>query len=106
MIINKKIKHSKKPPYIAVSLRKKITLLNLSNKTEIIKTWSRGSTIIPQMIGHTISLYNGKKHTPIHITSYHVGYKLGEFVSTRTFYAHKNVNLKSTKKVKKKIKKN
>jgi small subunit ribosomal protein S19 len=105
MIINKKIEHSKKPPYIAFSLRKKINLLNLSNKIEIIKSWSRSSTITPQMIGHTISLYNGKKHIPIHITSYHIGYKLGEFVTTRTFYAHKNVNLKSTKKVKKKIKK-
>lgn len=104
MIKNKKIKHSKKPPYVISSLRKKINLLNISNNQELIKTWSRSSTIIPQMIGHTISLYNGKKHIPIYITSYHVGYKLGEFALTRTFNAHKNVNLKSTKKVKKKKK--
>jgi len=97
MQINKKIEkltHSKKPPYIAHHLLTKINNLNLSKKKEIIKTWSRASMISPIMIGHTISVHNGRKHVPIYISNYIIGHKLGEFVATRTFHAHKNVEKK------------
>lgn len=86
-----------KGPYIAYHLLAKINSNNLKGKKEVIKTWSRSSTIIPSMIGHTISVYNGQKHVPISISDQLVGHKLGEFVPTRTFKSHK----KSEKKVKK-----
>lgn len=79
----------KKGPYIAYHLLKKILFLNNNNKKEIIKTWSRASTILPIMVGHTISLYNGQRHISIYITDILVGHKLGEFVSTRKFISHK-----------------
>jgi len=79
----------KKGPYIAYHLLKKILLLNKLNKKEVIKTWSRSSTILPLMIGHTISIYNGHQHIPLYISEQLIGHKLGEFSSTRTFYAHK-----------------
>lgn len=97
MEICKKISRAKKIPYIAYHLLEKINKLNASNKKEVIKTWSRASIISPSMIGHTISVYNGRKHVPIFISNYIVGHKLGEFVATRTFHAHK----KSEKKLKK-----
>ena len=78
----------KKGPYIAYHLLKKIIFLNKNKKKEIIKTWSRASTILPLMIGHTISLYNGQKHISIYITDALVGHKLGEFVPTRKFISH------------------
>ena len=78
----------KKGPYIAYHLLKKIIFLNKTQKKEIIKTWSRASTILPLMIGHTISLYNGQKHISIYITDSLVGHKLGEFVPTRKFISH------------------
>jgi small subunit ribosomal protein S19 len=87
----------KKGPYIAYSLLKKVDNLNIKQKKEVIKTWSRSSTIIPAMIGHTIAVYNGKKHIPIYIYDQLVGHKLGEFVPTRFFKTHK----KNEKKVKK-----
>ena len=71
-----------------------IEILNLQNKKESIKTWSRASTILPLMIGHTISVYNGQKHVPVFITDQLVGHKLGEFVSTRTFRSHKKTERK------------
>jgi small subunit ribosomal protein S19 len=83
-----------KGPYIAYYLFNKIKALNTANKKEIIKTWSRSSTILPIMIGHTISVYNGKKHVPIYISDQLVGHKLGEFVPTRTFRSHKKVEHK------------
>jgi small subunit ribosomal protein S19 len=86
-----------KGPYIAYSLLQKIIILNREKKKEIIKTWSRSSTIMPIMIGHTISVYNGQKHVPVFITDLLVGHKLGEFVPTRTFRSHK----KTDRKVKK-----
>ncbi len=85
-----------KGPYIAYHLLKKIDDLNKKGKKEVIKTWSRSSTILPRMIGHTISVYNGKKHVPVFITDPLVGHKLGEFVPTRTFKSHK----KNERKVK------
>lgn len=92
-----KLKHSKKPPYVAYHLLEKINKLKNSNKKEIIKTWSRASVIIPDMIGYTISIYNGKKHIPLHITNHIIGHKLGEFISTRTFRAHKKTDQKIKK---------
>ena len=86
-----------KGPYIAYHLLNKLKNLNLTGKKEIIKTWSRSSTILPLMIGHTISVYNGQKHVPIFISDQLVGHKLGEFVPTRTFRSHK----KTERKVKK-----
>ncbi|RMF28403.1 MAG: 30S ribosomal protein S19 [Cyanobacteria bacterium J083] len=78
----------KKGPFIADSLLIKIEKLNASNKKEVIKTWSRASTIVPQMIGHTIAVHNGRQHIPIFISEQMVGHKLGEFAPTRTFRGH------------------
>jgi small subunit ribosomal protein S19 len=86
-----------KGPYIAYHLLNKLKKLNTNGKKEIVKTWSRASTILPLMIGHTISVYNGQKHVPIFISDQLVGHKLGEFVPTRTFRSHK----KTERKVKK-----
>jgi len=86
-----------KGPYIAYHLLNKLKKLNEKGKKEIIKTWSRSSTILPLMIGHTISVYNGQKHVPVFISDQLVGHKLGEFVPTRTFRSHK----KTERKVKK-----
>lgn len=86
-----------KGPYIAYHLLNKIELLNKKGQKETIKTWSRSSTILPIMIGHTISVYNGQKHVPVYISDPLVGHKLGEFVPTRTFRSHK----KTERKVKK-----
>ena len=85
-----------KGPYIAYHLLNKLKNLNNLQKKEIIKTWSRSSKILPLMIGHTISVYNGQKHIPIYISEQLVGHKLGEFVPTRNFRSHK----KSERKVK------
>nr|QCI06941.1 ribosomal protein S19 [Halydictyon mirabile] len=78
----------KKGPYIQYKLFQRIEILNQSKKTEIIKTWSRSSTIIPNMIGHTIAVYNGKQYFPVFVSDQMVGHKLGEFVPTRTFKSH------------------
>lgn len=78
----------KKSPFVAYHLLKKINKLNKAEKKDIIKTWSRSSTILPSMIGFTIAVYNGKQHVPIFISDQLVGYKLGEFVSTRNFKTH------------------
>jgi small subunit ribosomal protein S19 len=83
-----------KGPYIAYHLLNKIILFNEKNKKETIKTWSRSSTILPIMIGHTISVYNGQKHVPIFITDQLIGHKLGEFVPTRNFRSHKKTERK------------
>lgn len=80
----------KKGPYIAESLLKKVETLNNKNKKEVIKTWSRRSTISPAFINHTFAVHNGKVHVPIFITEDMVGHKLGEFAPTRTFGGHGN----------------
>ena len=84
----------KKGPYIAHHLLEKILTMNEKGNKETIKTWSRASTILPLMLGHTISVYNGKKHIPVFITDSLVGHKLGEFVPTRTFRSHKKTDRK------------
>ncbi|AMD95152.1 30S ribosomal protein S19 [Leptotrichia sp. oral taxon 847] len=76
----------KKGPFVDAYLLKKIEALG--GKKQVIKTWSRRSTIFPQFIGHTFAVYNGKKHIPVYITEEMVGHKLGEFAPTRTFYGH------------------
>ncbi|MEL6456959.1 MAG: 30S ribosomal protein S19 [Cyanobacteria bacterium J06641_2] len=78
----------KKGPFIADHLLKKIDKLNETNKKEVIKTWSRASTILPMMVGHTIAVHNGKQHVPVFISDQMVGHKLGEFAPTRTYRGH------------------
>ena len=78
----------KKGPYLLPSLAKKIEAMNKRNEKKVIKSWSRSSTIIPEMIGHTIAVHNGKKHVPVYITENMVGHKLGEFSPTRFFRGH------------------
>lgn len=85
----------KKGPYILASLLKKIEEMNKVNDKKVIKTWSRASTIFPQMVGHTIAVHDGKKHVPVYITEEMVGHKLGEFAPTRTYKGHSG-NEKST----------
>ena len=79
---------TKKGPFIDHHLEEKVEKTKQSSKKTIIKTWSRRSTIIPEMIGLNIAIYNGKKHVPIFIQDGMVGHKLGEFVPTRTFRSH------------------
>uniref|UniRef100_A0AAU6PQY6 Small ribosomal subunit protein uS19c n=1 Tax=Artemisia saposhnikovii TaxID=1027795 RepID=A0AAU6PQY6_9ASTR len=78
----------KKNPFVANNLLKKINKLNTKEEKEIIITWSRASTIIPIMVGHTIAIHNGKEHLPIYITDRMVGHKLGEFATTLNFRGH------------------
>ena len=78
----------KKGPFVAYHLLKKIDAMNANGKKDTIKTWSRASTILPMMVGHTIAVYNGRQHVPVFISDQLVGHKLGEFVSTRTFKTH------------------
>ena len=79
---------SKKMPFVAPKLLKKIEAMNESNNKEVLKTWSRASTIYPQMIGHTIAVHDARKHVPVFISEEMVGHKLGEFAPTRTFKGH------------------
>jgi small subunit ribosomal protein S19 len=78
----------KKGPFCDPKLLKRIEALNDSGEKTVLKTWSRASTVLPQMIGHTIAVHNGRKHVPIFITENMVGHKLGEFAVTRTFRGH------------------
>ncbi|HIE64831.1 MAG: 30S ribosomal protein S19 [Nitrospira sp.] len=78
----------KKGPFVDEHLAKKVSKMNASNDRKIIKTWSRRSTIIPEMIGHTMAVHNGKKFIPVYITENMVGHKLGEFSPTRFFKGH------------------
>ncbi len=78
----------KKGPYIEASLMKKIEQMNEKGDKKVIKTWSRRSTIFPDMVGHTIAVHDGRRHVPIYISEDMVGHKLGEFAPTRTFRGH------------------
>ena len=78
----------KKGPFIDDHLLKKVDVLNAAGETKVIKTWSRRSTVVPEMVGHTIAVHNGKKFIPVYITENMVGHHLGEFALTRTFKAH------------------
>lgn len=78
----------KKGPFIHKGLLAKVEAMNASGEKRVIKSWSRASTIFPQMVGHTVALHDGRKHIPVYITEDMIGHKLGEFVPTRTFRSH------------------
>jgi small subunit ribosomal protein S19 len=78
----------KKGPFVDEHLIKKVEAMNAANDRKVIKTWSRRSTIFPEMVGHTLAVYNGKKFIPVYITENMVGHKLGEFSPTRQFKGH------------------
>lgn len=86
----------KKGPYVDGRLLRKIELLNATSERRIIRTWSRDSTIFPQMVGHTIAVHDGKRHVPVYISENMVGHKLGEFAPTRHFRGHVARGEKST----------
>ena len=85
-------------PFVADELLKKIDKLNSKKEKKVIRTWSRSSTIVPLMIGHTIAIYNGREHIPVFITDQMVGHKLGEFSPTRTFRGHIKMDKKLSRK--------
>ncbi len=78
----------KKGPFIETSLLEKVEAMNRSNDRKVIKTWSRRSTVAPEMVGHTLAVHNGRKFIPVYVTENMVGHKLGEFAPTRTFKGH------------------
>ena len=78
----------KKGPFIDVHLLEKVEAMNRQNEKKVIKTWSRRSTVVPEMVGHTVAVHNGKKFIPVYVTENMVGHKLGEFSPSRTFKGH------------------
>ena len=78
----------KKGPFVSEKLLKRVEEMNESGQKKVLKTWSRSSTIFPQMVGHTIAVHDGRKHVPVYCTEDMVGHKLGEFAPTRTFRGH------------------
>ena len=78
----------KKAPYVEKKLFDRIVAMNEKNEKKVLKTWSRSSTIFPEFVGHTIAVYDGRKHVPVYVTEDMVGHKLGEFAPTRTFKGH------------------
>lgn len=78
----------KKGPFVEERLIKRIVAMNEKNEKKVVKTWSRSSTIFPDMVGHTIAVHDGRKHVPVYVTEDMVGCKLGEFAPTRTFKGH------------------
>lgn len=87
----------KKGPYVYYKLRRKVDEMNTGGKKKVIKTWSRASVIIPDMVGLTIAVHNGKQFLPVFVNENMVGHKLGEFASSRTFRAHGGKTAKATK---------
>lgn len=79
----------KKGPYVEPRLLERIIAMNEAGKKDVIKTWSRSSTIFPEMVGHTIAVHDGRRHVPVYVTESMVGHKLGEFSPSRTFRSHK-----------------
>lgn len=90
----------KKGPFVAESLLKKVEQMNGQAEKKPIKTWSRASTILPEMIGHTIAVHNGKTHVPVYIAAEMVGHKLGEFAPTRIFRSHAGTKAEKKSKAK------
>ena len=78
----------KKGPFVEERLMSRIDAMNAANEKKVVKTWSRASTIFPEMVGHTIAVHDGRKHVPVYVTEDMVGHKLGEFAPTRTFKGH------------------
>ena len=87
----------KKGPYCEEKLLQKIEQMNESGQKKVIKTWSRRSTVMPQMIGHTLAVHDGRRHIPVYVTEDMVGMKLGEFAPTRTYRGHAGRNEKSSR---------
>ena len=88
----------KKGPFVSERLIGRIQAMNASGKKTVIKTWSRPSTIFPEMVGHTIAVHDGRKHVPVYVTEEMVGHKLGEFAPTRTFRGHRGSEKSSSAK--------
>ena len=88
----------KKGPFVNEALYNRIAAMNESGKKTVVKTWSRSSTIFPQMVGHTIAVHDGRKHVPVYVTEEMVGHKLGEFAPTRTFRGHRGTEKSSAAK--------
>jgi len=86
----------KKGPFVEISLLEKVEVMNRGGGKRVIKSWSRRSTIVPEMIGHTIALHNGRKFIPVYVTENMVGHKLGEFAPTRHFRGHTTKTEKAT----------
>lgn len=86
----------KKGPYIEEKLLAKVKQMNEKNEKKVIKTWSRRSTIFPEMVGHTLAVHDGRKHVPVYVTEDMVGHKLGEFAPTRTYRGHGGHTERST----------
>ena len=89
---------TKKGPFVHARLLKKIEAMNASGNKEVIKTWSRSSTVFPQMVENTIAVHDGRKHVPVYITEEMIGHKLGEFAPTRTFKGHSGDKTTTTTK--------
>ena len=79
---------SKKGPWVEERLMSRVESMNASNSKQMIRTWSRSSTIFPEMVGHTLAVHDGRRHVPVYVSESMVGHKLGEFAPTRTFRAH------------------
>ncbi|HLA81911.1 MAG TPA: 30S ribosomal protein S19 [Thermoleophilia bacterium] len=92
----------KKGPFVSPRLLQRVELMNRIGEKRVLKTWSRPSTIFPQMVGHTIAVHDGKRHVPIYVTENMVGHKLGEFAPTRHFRGHGGRTSEKTSQVKRK----
>ena len=90
----------KKGPFVEARLLKRIEDMNESGKKTVVKTWSRASTIFPDMVGHTIAVHDGRKHVPVYVTEEMVGHKLGEFAPTRTFRGHRGLEKRARRAAK------
>ena len=88
---------TKKGPFVEAKLLKRIEAMNENGTKEVLKTWSRASTIYPQMVGHTIAVHDGRKHVPVYISEEMIGHKLGEFAPTRLFKGHSGDKKSSVK---------
>ena len=93
----------KKGPYVSPRLLQRVEMMNRVGEKRVLKTWSRPSTIFPQMVGHTIAVHDGKRHVPIYVTENMVGHKLGEFAPTRHFRGHGCRTQEKTSQVKRKV---
>ena len=91
----------KKGPFVAPSLKKKIDAMNSRNEKKVIRSWARASTIVPDMIGHTVAIHDGRRHVPVYIIEEMVGHKLGEFAPTRLFRGHAGTKAEKNSKVRK-----
>jgi small subunit ribosomal protein S19 len=89
---------SKKGPFVEARLMGRIEAMNVTNEKRMIRTWTRTSTVFPEMVGHTIAVHDGRKHVPVFISEQMVGHKLGEFAPTRTFRGHAGDNKTQVKK--------